>query len=321
MVRAEHIVEEVHFQFGFDDPVSSVSLADRNTEVYIKIFEKKMQEWRAAVTPDMPPGKSSCSVILNHRPDTDYTSAVLVELADAHTTLCIHEIALHHEHDIDDLKPPFSMPSNNTNPRTSFNIDMPSRINSLTISLHSIHRVFDALLSIPPARLRLFPVIVFVRMLYAGLAFLKLNSIVNNHSALVSVFSAGDLKAESYFERLVAVLAETSECGKYRATAEFWEQVCLMRLAWLRTRPETQVDETNQRGSSSGPPPSETPQNVDPDTSTAATPKEQTSISQTQDDSMYDFTAEIDLDGFDMLGQFENGMSFFWPSWNVDSIS
>ena len=57
MVRAEHIVEEVHFQFSMDDPMSSVSIADRNTEVYIKLFEKKMQEWRAAVTPDMPQGK------------------------------------------------------------------------------------------------------------------------------------------------------------------------------------------------------------------------------------------------------------------------
>jgi hypothetical protein len=157
-------------------------------------------------------------------------------------------------------------------------------------------------------------------MLYACLSFLKLNSIVNNHSALVSVFSAGDLKAESYFERLVALLAETSECGKYRATGEFWEQICLMRLAWLKTKPDTEVNGTNQRRSSSGPPPSETPQNVDPDTPTAAAPKEQALASQTHDDSMYDFTAEIDLDGFDMLGQFENGMSSFWPSWNVDSM-
>jgi len=57
MVRAEQIVEEVHFQFGMDDPMSSVSLVDRNTEIFIKLFEKKIQEWRAAVTPDMPPGK------------------------------------------------------------------------------------------------------------------------------------------------------------------------------------------------------------------------------------------------------------------------
>lgn len=56
MIRAEHIVEEVHFQFSMDDPMSSVSLADRNTEIHIKLFEKKMQDWRAAVTADMPQG-------------------------------------------------------------------------------------------------------------------------------------------------------------------------------------------------------------------------------------------------------------------------
>jgi hypothetical protein len=39
-----------------DDPMSSVSLADRNTEIHVKLFEKKMQDWRAAVTADMPQG-------------------------------------------------------------------------------------------------------------------------------------------------------------------------------------------------------------------------------------------------------------------------
>ena len=57
IIRAEHIVEEVHFQFGMDDPMSSVSLLDRNTEAYVKFFERKMVDWRAKVTPDMPTGK------------------------------------------------------------------------------------------------------------------------------------------------------------------------------------------------------------------------------------------------------------------------
>lgn len=57
IIRAEHIVEEVHFQFSMDDPMSSVSLLDRNTEAYVKFFEKKMVDWRAKVTPDMPAGK------------------------------------------------------------------------------------------------------------------------------------------------------------------------------------------------------------------------------------------------------------------------
>lgn len=60
MVRAESIVEAVHFQFSMDDPMSSVSLADRNTEIHVKIFEKKMQDWRAGVTPDMPQGMRRC---------------------------------------------------------------------------------------------------------------------------------------------------------------------------------------------------------------------------------------------------------------------
>ena len=57
IIRAEHIVEEVHFQFSMDDPMSSVSLSDRNTEAHVKLFEKKMIDWRSKVTPDMPAGE------------------------------------------------------------------------------------------------------------------------------------------------------------------------------------------------------------------------------------------------------------------------
>lgn len=57
MVRAEHIVEDVHFQFSMDDPMTSISPTDRSTEIYIKLFEKRIQDWRVAATPDMPQGK------------------------------------------------------------------------------------------------------------------------------------------------------------------------------------------------------------------------------------------------------------------------
>jgi hypothetical protein len=52
--------EEVHFQFSMDDPTSSVSVADRNAGIHVKLFEKKMQDWGATVTADMPQGIPRC---------------------------------------------------------------------------------------------------------------------------------------------------------------------------------------------------------------------------------------------------------------------
>jgi hypothetical protein len=92
----------------------------------------------------------------------------------------------------------------------------------------------------------------------------------------------------------------------------------LMRLAWLKTRPDIQVDEMNHQTSSVDAPNSETPRNSGSNTSSAV---EQVPALQAQDDSIFDFDADIHLDSFDMLGQFENGMSSFWPSWNVDTMS
>lgn len=57
---------------------------------------------------------------------------------------------------------------------------------------------------------------------------------MSSGSPLASVFGPDDLKVEQYLEKLVIALAETSDHGKYRFTGEFWEQVSMIRLWWLK---------------------------------------------------------------------------------------
>lgn len=268
---------------------------------------------------------------------------------------------MHHEHDIDNFKPPFAMMAGDAVPDVSYEISTTDPIPLLTICLHSIHRIFDAFLSVDPVKLRIFPCLVFVRILYAGIALLKLSSIATAPgSPLASVFSPDDLKVEEYLEKLVIALAETSGHGKYRFTGEFWEQVSMMRLWWLKNGSsrippkESQISVSNQTipmASSDTIEPSYgtiaveafgvPPGNVDlstfipsafsmnPITATIsdfthankATGSVASQVQGNLDFFTIDTDVNMDLSSFDMLGQFDNGFTWSWPGFNFESAT
>jgi len=268
---------------------------------------------------------------------------------------------MHHEHDIDNFKPPFAMMAGDVIPDVSYEINTTDPIPLLTICLHSIHRIFDAFLSVDPIKLRIFPCLVFVRILYAGIALLKLSSIaMAPGSPLGSVFSPDDLKVEEYLEKMVIALAKTSDHGKYRFTGEFWEQVSMMRLWWLKNGSsrlppkESQIPVLNEAMpmassdtteplygtiavEASGVP----PRNIDMSTfipsafSTNPITTINSAFSQANETaaslasrargnlgfSTIDTDVNMDLSSFDMLGQFDNGFTWSWPGFDFESVT
>jgi Fungal Zn(2)-Cys(6) binuclear cluster domain len=56
LVRAQHIAEEVGYQFSMDDPPSDVSVTQPKVQYQMKTFEKQLDEWRRNSTKDMPQG-------------------------------------------------------------------------------------------------------------------------------------------------------------------------------------------------------------------------------------------------------------------------
>jgi len=263
---------------------------------------------------------------------------------------------MHHEHDIDNFKPPFAMMAGDAIPDVSYEINTTDPIPLLTICLHSIHRIFDAFLSVDPVKLRIFPCLVFVRILYAGIALLKLSSIaMAPGSPLASVFGPDDLKVEEYLEKLVIALAETSDHGKYRFTGEFWEQVSMMRLWWLKNGSsrippkEYQVPVPNEaipmassdtteplHGTIAVEASGVRPRNIDmpafipsafstnPITTlhsdfSQANGATAPLTSQAQSNPelfTIDTDVNMDLSSFDMLGQFDNGFTWSWPGFD-----
>ena len=56
LVRAQHIAEDVGFQFSMDDPVSTIFLTEQKTQYDLKAFESRLAEWRAIPTKKMHKG-------------------------------------------------------------------------------------------------------------------------------------------------------------------------------------------------------------------------------------------------------------------------
>jgi Fungal Zn(2)-Cys(6) binuclear cluster domain len=220
LVQAQHIAEEVGYQFSMDDPPSDVSIIQPKIQYQMKTFEKQLDEWRQNSTKDMPQGSIS---FLARSPirstDTDPFWIGLLKHSEAIIDLYIHEIAMHHSHNIDDFRPPYGVQDD---PGEEPDYITPSHIDSLTICLHSIHKAFDAFLGMPLSTIRSLPTLFFVRNSYAAVALIKMYTAVSaKGSKFGSVFKPKDLKVEYYLDALVDIMKRVTEGGQSRVALKF----------------------------------------------------------------------------------------------------
>ena len=232
LVRAQHIAEDIGFQFSMDDPVSQLFLTDSKTQYHLKAFERQLNEWRQSTPKE-----------LRDKPIMRHTDAII--------NLYMHEIAMHHNHNIDDFKPPYNISpvDNPVDPDTV----TPAHVESLTACLQSIHAAFDAILVMDLTTLRALPTMIFVRNSYAAVALIKMYSAVAARgSKFGSIFQAEDLKVESYLDRMVNTLSRTGEGGASRVASKF-SFIFTMLKNWhlKRTEPSFLAGSGNGNGSGS----------------------------------------------------------------------
>jgi hypothetical protein len=218
LVRAQHIAEDVGFQFSMDDPASQLSLTDPKTQYNLKAFERQLKEWRESSTSDMMA-----------KPLIQHTEAII--------NLYMHEIAMHYNHNIDDFKPPYNITPLDGPSEPDF--VTPAHIEALTICLSSIHNAFDAFLSMDVKVLRALPTLFFVRNSYAAVALIKMYSAVSaKGSKFGKTFKTSDLKVEQYLDRLINRLTKTAESGASRVAHKF-SFIFNMLKNWHLKRVET----------------------------------------------------------------------------------
>lgn len=201
LVRAQHISEAIGLEFSMDDPASQLSLTDHKTQYHLKAFERQLAEWKDSATPEML-----------QKPILHHTHGII--------NLYMHEIAMHHNHNIDDFRPPFNKTPIDGPSDPDF--VTPAHIESLTVCMNSVHEVFEAFLSVDTNLLRALPTLFFVRNAYAAVALIKMYTAVSaKGSKFGSIIKTEDLKVDYYVDRLIAALSETARGGQCKVAAKF----------------------------------------------------------------------------------------------------
>ncbi|OAP56273.1 hypothetical protein AYL99_09452 [Fonsecaea erecta] len=195
LIRIQRIAEDASITFSMDDPGAVVTLRDVKTQYQIRGFRQQLDHWRRHARTDL--------------------SLPYVRHVVACTDLFIHEIALHPEHDIDDLRSPLRAatepPIAAVESMTSKFKDLyfiPARVEALFTCLAAIHECFDAFLSMSLVSICSLPNIFLVRTGYAARALRKLLNICDSQAEFEgrSHIDVRDLKFEEYLTAIIDVL-------------------------------------------------------------------------------------------------------------------
>ncbi|OAL28958.1 hypothetical protein AYO22_02394 [Fonsecaea multimorphosa] len=195
LIRIQRIAEDASVTFSMDDPGAIVTLRDVKVQYQIRGFRQQLDYWRRHAKTDL--------------------SLPYVRHVVACIDLFIHEIALHPEHDIDDLRSPLrpvhAPQVEAVESMTSKFKDLhfiPARVEALANCLAAIHECFDGFLSTDLASICTLPNIFFVRTGYAARALRKLLNICDSQAEFEgrSHIDVQDLKFEEYLTAIIDVL-------------------------------------------------------------------------------------------------------------------
>jgi len=223
LIRIQHIAEDAAVVFSMDDPGSIISFRDVKTQYQIGGFRQQLEQWRRHAHSNL--------------------QQAFVRHIEATTTLYVHEIAIHSEHNIDELRSPLRPPG----PHEPSNFDqsaslndlqfVPARIESLFTCLAAIHECFDALLSMDLTTLCTLPNFFLVRTGYAARALRKLLSICENQAALTGHFQINvqDLKFDEYMTSLIHLFARIHEENSHHVARAFCLVISQIKAHGLRS--------------------------------------------------------------------------------------
>jgi hypothetical protein len=225
LVKGQHIAEDIGFEFSMDDPASQLSLTDHKTQYHLKAFERQLAEWEDSATPEML-----------KKPIMKHTKGIL--------NLYMHEIAMHHNHNIDDFRPPFNATPIDGPPDPDF--VTPAHVESLSTCMNSVHDAFDAFLSMDTKLLRALPTLFFVRNSYAAVALIKMYTAVSAQgSKFGKIIRTEDLKVDEYLDRLISTLQKTAEGGMCKVALKFSMIFNMIRQLHVRRNDPGSGDASN----------------------------------------------------------------------------
>lgn len=190
LVKVTHIMEDVATAFHMDDPASDVQVEDPSTQYSLKVFERRIADW-----------KRDCGKAL--QPD-------LLTMIEGTASLYIHEIALHTNHNVDDFRPPsHPNPIDAEEPIEDF--ITPSHLDAIGKCVVSMKSALDTFIKLfPSSPMRQLPCLSMVWTAYAVVAMIRLDGALRASKSKYAEIFLPDLKVEYYLESIIDALSGAS---------------------------------------------------------------------------------------------------------------
>jgi hypothetical protein len=196
-VKIQRICEDIGSQFLMDDSTANISITDPKVTYALNVFENDLKTWKQNVP-------AEC-----RGPGLEFFEHV--------TSLYLHEIALHFNHNVEDFKLPFTEESlkashNLTDKLTQHQMD------ALEACVHASHGILDTMLAYDYHVFRTLPMLIFfVRCCYAIVILIKMHVAINGPGSEVGkIMKAEDLRVEYYMDALMRLFTRAPE-GEFRA--------------------------------------------------------------------------------------------------------
>lgn len=191
-VKVQHICEEIGLQFLMDDSTATISISDPKVSYALKVLENQLKDWNDQIPADI---RSSGLDFFYHV-----------------TSLYLHEIALHFNHNIDDFRLPFTEESLKSVSSTADTMTA-NQMSALEACLKAAHGILNILLGYPPDIIKTLPILLyFVRCVYAIVILIKMHvAITSPGSELGKMMKPEDLRVDEYLDGLIKMFGFTGK--------------------------------------------------------------------------------------------------------------
>jgi hypothetical protein len=191
-LKLQRIADEANTAFGFDDASTSFSLSELRMQIILRIFDRRMQDWKRSVPNEVMTLFLTIEYYQNMLSmwefGMDGGRYDVTEFRNRHLTLPALD---------DDCVQPESLLSRSA-----------LQINATTKCIGAAHAILDCFVEIPIERLQRAPNVLYVRAIYALVALMKADYAVGTDAEMGELLESQSLKVDFYLD---TVLARTTE--------------------------------------------------------------------------------------------------------------
>nr|POE63028.1 hypothetical protein CFP56_03931 [Quercus suber] len=193
-VKIQHICEDIGLQFLMDDNTATISITDPKVTYALTVLENQLKTWKENIPPQC------------RGPGLQFFEHV--------TSLYLHEIALHFNHNIEDFRLPFTEESLKSVSNTTDTLT-PNQMSALEACVKAAHGILDTMLAYDTETLISLPMLLFfVRCVYALVILVKMHvAVCTPNSEVGKIIKVEDLRVEYYVDGLILLFEEVTKDG------------------------------------------------------------------------------------------------------------